>query len=242
MPYDSYPMKTKIFALVIAIFILSSCSGEAEYTPPELEISRIEFTSEQIESAEDIPEFRTLFETGSSVVYSYIWLQNAETLTGAYKVQMSWFYPNDLRPPVARHTIEMEPNQNIAQFSLHNEEGLNVGPYKVIIRAGLADGPLSASGSARLFVGMDMDSADKYLEEEAEFIKKREEEKEKKRIEREAEEARKAALSGSTMTGEDLMDMEMMPPMMEEGMGLEQPPVEEDMELPPDLVGEEEVE
>jgi len=240
LPYDSYPMKTKIFASVITILILSSCSAEEEYSAPSLEVTRMAFTSEPIESETDIPEFKQFFETGSSVIYSYIWFQNTETLTGAYKTQISWFYPNDLRPPIARHVIDMEPNQNIAQFSLHNEEGLNNGPYKIIVRSGLADGPLSASGSSRIFIGMSKEDSDKYLEEEAEFLKKREIEKEKQRIAREAEEARKAALSGSslsgsTMSGEDIMGLE---DGLVEGLEEELGELEEETDLPPDLVGE----
>ena len=200
--------RTTLIITLISASLLVACLEEPPPLPP-LEIERIEVTEEPIESDKPVPEFKTYFGTGVDVIYSYVWINNADTMTGSFPVRMTWFSPSDLSPPIARRDIELEPGQGIAQFSIHNEGGMRNGPYKLIGRAGKSTSELTASGSKRFFVGMTPEEADEYLEQEAEYIKKRDEERAKREAERkiqEEEEARLKALygTGGTMTGEGL--------------------------------------
>ena len=161
--------RTTLIITLISASLLVACLEEPPPLPP-LEIERIEVTEEPIESDKPVPEFKTYFGTGVDVIYSYVWINNADTMTGSFPVRMTWFSPSDLSPPIARRDIELEPGQGIAQFSIHNEGGMRNGPYKLIGRAGKSTSELTASGSKRFFVGMTPEEADEYLEQEAERL------------------------------------------------------------------------
>ena len=164
-------MKLLVTSLV---FLLLSACGPKEPPPPTPEIGRIAMSTEKIEAGKPLPAFVQLFEEGVTAIYTYVWLGNVETMTDTFPVRASWFSPNDLNPPIARTTIELTPPQSIAQFSLHAEDGIQSGPYKIIIRAGEN---FTASGSMRFFVGMTEGEAEKFLQEEEKLLRAREEER-----------------------------------------------------------------
>src|SRR3989344_3002294 len=155
-----------IFISLLPLF-LASCSGTAIDAPP-LAIEHIVSSKEMIDPGKPLPEFTLYFATGTTVVHSYVWLKNFESMTGSYVVRMRWHYPNDFRPPMAQRVVTLGSGQNVAQFSFHDEKGLAVGPYLLDVRAGKDEMNLTASGSARFFIGMDESAAEEYLKEEAE--------------------------------------------------------------------------
>jgi len=207
--------RTTLLTTLLSAGILVACLEPPPPLPP-LEIDRIEVSEEPIESDKPLPEFKTYFGTGTDVIYTYVWLNNADTMTGSFPVRMTWFSPSDLAPPVARRDIELEAGQGIAQFSIHNENGLQNGPYKLIGRAGRSVSDLTASGSKRFFIGMTPEEADEYVEQEEAYVKKRDEERAKREAEKKIEDAEKARLealygTGASMTGAGLGTGAIMP-------------------------------
>ena len=206
-------MRIRLFACLAFILTASACRGiDRQVVAPEpLEIDRIESTLESIESGNPLPPFMQFFDEGTTAINSYVWLRNSKTMTGSYPVRMRWFSPNDFRPPIAQSVVEMEPGQQIAQFSIHNESGLTNGPYQLFVRAGKDLSNLSASGSKRFFVGMTPEQAQDFMNQETAFRKKRDE----KRAKRAAEEARARAGSGTvTGSGADLGGSGHLPPAL----------------------------
>lgn len=159
--------------------LLLSCSPTRPPSPPPppLEISRIELSAEPIEERKPFPTFTDHFEEGTKIIYAYVFFRNVETMTGSFPVRVQWFHPSDLSPPIAMSEITMTPPQAIAQFSLHNDGGMEKGPYKVLFFGG-KDG--AATSSARFFVGMTKEEAEVYLRQEEEMVKKMEEERRKR--------------------------------------------------------------
>lgn len=181
----------RLLTVIGCLLFLPACSGEIAQgpPPPPLDIVRIATTAEPIIPGEEIPPFLTFFETGTTVVYSYVWIANTETMTGSFPVRMRWFSPNDLRPPIAHRDITLEPGQSVAQFSIHNESGHANSPYKIIARTGKDLSSLTASGSHRFYIGVSEQDAQIFLEQEAEYLQKREEERRKRKEEEERKKA-----------------------------------------------------
>ena len=180
-----YPVRCLIILSLIFVSLLSACGETAvpQPPPPPLKITRVESTDVPIEAGKPFPDFHPYFEVGVSVIYTYVWLENAQFMTGAFMVRMRWFSPNDFRPPIAQHEIEVQPGQDIAQFSVHNEDGMNPGPYQLIARAGKDASSLTASGSSRFFIGMTEEEAETFLTEEEAFRKARDEKRAKQKEE-----------------------------------------------------------
>ena len=233
-----------LIAFLFAFIGLAACAPEEIKEEDQIMIEHIVSSVEPIVPGEPFPPFLTHFETGATVIYSYVWLKNTETMTGSFPVRMRWFAPNDFRPPMAQREIELEPGQNVAQFSIHNEDGMPRGPYMLLARTGRKLSELTASGSSRLFVGMTEEESETFLKEEEEFriardaeMKRREEERKKQE---EEEVKRKAEMgTGATMTGEGLLPGGALGPMGDvqvgekEGTGAALPGA-----LPPGLVGD----
>lgn len=170
-----------LLAPLLSLLLLSCFPTQPPSPPrPPLEITRIELSSEPIDPKEPLPTFTDHFEEGTKVIYAYVFFRNVETMTGSFPVRVQWFYPNDLSPPLAMSEITMTPPQAIAQFSLHNDAGMEKGPYKVLFFGGRDYG---ATGSARFFVSMTKEEAMEYLKEEEEMVKKMEEERKKQESE-----------------------------------------------------------
>lgn len=153
--------------------LLAACSGTIAEVP-KLRIENVVSSAEPIELGKPFPEFTQYFATGTTVVYTYVWLKNYESMTGSYLVRMRWHHPNDFQPPIMQRTVTLS-GQNVAQFSFHSEKGIAVGPYLLDVQAGMDEILFTASGSARFFIGMSEDAANQYLLEEAEFKRKWEE-------------------------------------------------------------------
>lgn len=190
--------RIRFCALLLCVAALTSCGG-AEVTGPESEpkpivITEIVSSAEPIDPDAPLPVFTEHFDEGVTAIYSYVTIQNSETMTGSFPVRMRWFSPNDARPPFAQRVVEMEPGQNIAQFSINNAAGLASGPYMLIARSGKDLYSLStASGSARFFVGMTPEESEIYLIQEAEAkaeYERRKKEKMEEYKKKEAEEAK----------------------------------------------------
>ena len=215
----------RLFPAIFIFFAAFSAACGPTESPSlrgEFGIRAIFSSTEPIRPEEGyVPEFQTHFATGTTVVYSYVFLENAQTMTGSFPVRLRWFYPNDFRPPMAQHIVELEPGQEVAQFEIHNESGMQPGPYMLIARSGRDQSNFTASGSVRYFVGMTEEEARVFLEEEEEYRRQREEE----RIRREAEEQERIEREG---TGSLLLPEDMI-------MGNEQ-----DALLSPTLIGGEE--
>lgn len=178
--------------LALLSFLLLSCSPtHAPPSSPPLEIARIELSAEPVDPGKPLPTFTDHFEEGTKVVYAYVWFRNVETMTGSFPVRVQWFHPNDLSPPIAMSQIAMTPPESIAQFSLHNDRGMEKGPYKVLFFGGRDS---SVTGAARFFVGMTKEAAGEYLKQEEEMVKKMEEERKRREEE--------AARAGETGTGD----------------------------------------
>lgn len=238
-------MKQSLTLIISFLFVicLSACFPEEVKEEDQIMIEHIVSSLEPIVPGEPFPPFLTHFETGATVIYSYVWLKNTETMTGSFPVRMRWFSPNDFRPPMAQREVELEPGQNVAQFSIHNEDGMPNGPYMLLARTGRKLSELTASGSARIFVGMTEEEADTFLKEEAEFRAMRDQqmkEREEERKKQEAEEAkRKAEMgTGATATGDGLLPEGALGPMgdVEVGVG-EGTETGTEGELPPGLTG-----
>jgi len=213
-----------LIAFLIAFIGLAACAPEEIKEEDQLMIEHIVSSVEPIVPGEPFPPFLTHFETGATVIYSYVWLKNTETMTGSFPVRMRWFAPNDFRPPMAQREIELEPGQNVAQFSIHNEDGMPRGPYMLLARTGRKLSEMTASGSARLYVGMTEEETETFLEEERKFrvtrdaeMKKREEERKKQ----EEEEAKRKAEggTGATATGDGLLPGGALSPMGDVDVG-----------------------
>lgn len=182
----------RLFLLIALPFLLLSCVVE-EKGPP-LMIESVLSSKNQIDPSKPLPEFTTHFASGTTVVYSYVSLKNFESMTGAYVVRMRWHYPNDFRPPMAQRIVTLSLGQNVAEFSLHDEKGLQHGPYLLDARAGKDELNLTASGSARFFVGMTEEESKTYLKEEAEYKRKYEEDRAKREEEQKNADEEKRAL------------------------------------------------
>jgi hypothetical protein len=217
MPYNIF-MKdscTSVFLVLFLVLGISACGG-VDAPPPSLTIDRIQSTPDAIDPVNPQPAFTQFFSTGATVIYTYVFLSNTETMTGSFSVRLRWFFPNDLRPPIAQHVLELQPGQNIAQFSLHNEDGLRQGPYQLIARAGKNPSELTASGSSRFFIGMSPDEAQNFLDEEAEFMRQREEVRRKQEEERKKQEE-EDRLNTQSDSGEFMP--EDLPPVLTDGAG-----------------------
>ena len=188
------------------LFLLTACVS-AQNALKEPEIEYIVSSATQIDPAKSLPEFTLYFASGTTVVHSYAFLKNLESLTGSYVVRMRWHYPNDFRPPMAQRVVTLSPGENVAQFSLHDGAGLQNGPYLLDVRAGKDEMNLTASGSARFFIGMTPEEAETYLVDEAEYKKKWEEDRAKREAEQEKAEAEKRALE-EKLGWEDRMGVE----------------------------------
>ncbi len=175
--------------------VLSACAGGNG----PVTVSRILSSSKPIVEGEPLPEFSEHFQTGTTVVYSYVIVENTKTMTGSFPVRLRWFYPNDYRPPMAQHTVMLEPGQEVAQFEIHNDKGLMRGPYMLIPAFGKDQSSLTETGSSRFFIGMTQEESQTFLTEEADYRRRQENER---RL-REAEDA--LAASGSLSTGSRLM-------------------------------------
>lgn len=173
-----YPVGMHLLAPFLFLLLLSCSPTQPPSRPPPLEISRIELRAQPIEENKPLPTFTDHFEAGTKVVYAYVWFQNVQTQTGSFPVRVQWFHPNDLSPPLAMSEIKMTLPESIAQFSLHNDGGMEKGPYKVLFFGGTDYG---ATGSARFFVGMTREEAEASLREEEEVKRKMEEERGKKK-------------------------------------------------------------
>ena len=234
-------IRTTFVITLLSASLLVACLEETKQPLLPLDIERIEVSEQPIEPDKPLPEFKTHFGTGANVIYTYVWLRNADTMTGSFPVRMTWFSPSDLAPPIARRDIELEPGQSVAQFSIHNENGMQRGPYKLIGRAGKNLSELTASGSKRFFVGMTLEEADEYVRQEEEFIRQRDEERAKREAERKKEkeeEARLKALNstGSTMSGADLGTGALLPTLpLVDNEDSENPEELENQEVPSEL-------
>ena len=184
-------MKRFLLLFALPVF-LASCVPAKE--PPPLMIESIVSSKGPIDPAKPLPEFTTHFATGTTVVNSYVSLRNFESMTGTYVVRMRWHYPNDFRPPMAQRVVTLNAGQNVAQFSLHDEKGLANGPYLLDARAGKDEMTLTASGSARFFVGMTEKESEEYLKEEAQYKKNWEAERAKREEEQKKADEEKRAL------------------------------------------------
>lgn len=171
-------MRGRFFLAAECSLLLLSCSPTQPPSPPSspLAISRIELSAEAIDPKEPLPTFRDHFEEGTKIIYAYVFFRNVETMTGSFPVRVQWFYPNDLRPPLAMSEIRMTPPASIAQFSLHNDTGMEKGPYKVLFFGGKDYG---ATSSARFFVSMTKEEAMTFLKQEEEMVKNVEEERQR---------------------------------------------------------------
>ncbi len=183
-----------LIASACCAVLLSACAGSGG----ELAVTRILSSAEPIIDGEPLPVFSDHFQTGATVIYSYVFLENTKTMTGSFPVRLRWFYPNDFRPPMAQHVVMLEPGQEVAQFELHADSGIPVGPYQLIARSGPDQSTFTASGTTRFFVGMSPASAEQFVAEETEFRRQREEERARREAE---EEERLTAESGSVMSG-----------------------------------------
>jgi hypothetical protein len=155
-----------LFSLLFPLSLLSACTPER--LPPEpLRLSSIVIGAEPIEDGKPLPTFGQYFAEGVEILYVYAQFENMRTLTGSVHVMMDWYVPNDFHPPTSRTRLELQPPQNVAQFSLHRRGGMGKTPHMVIIRAGENPQNLTESGSMRFFTGMTTDEARKALEEEA---------------------------------------------------------------------------
>src|SRR3989344_748461 len=163
------PMMHRWILFGILPFIVA-CTGTVS-EKPKMQVEYIVSSSEPIEPGKPFPEFTQYFATGTTVVYSYVWLKNYESQTGTYIVRMRWHYPNDFHPPMMQHTVTLS-GQNVAQFSFHDENGIKTGPYMLDVQTGKDEIIFSGSGSARFFVGMSESAAAEYLREEAEYKQK----------------------------------------------------------------------
>lgn len=229
-----------IFLLVL-LPLLASCGDGAK--KPALQIDNVVSSSDPIDPANSaLPEFTQYFGTGTEVVYSYVQLKNVESMTGGAVVRMRWYYPNDFRPPIAQRVVDLQPGQNVAQFSIHTKGGLTVGPYQLEVWAGKNETTLTSSGAARFFVGMNEAAADQYLIDEAEYRRKWEEERKKREEEqKKLEEEKKETGTGNMMKkgeSEDGGDEENKEGNIETGSN-EQSEGNIEGELPPILTGEE---
>src|SRR3989344_4703086 len=187
------PFCMKFLLPAFLLLLLTACVS-AQNALKEPEIEYIVSSATQIDPAKSLPEFTLYFASGTTVVHSYAFLKNLESLTGSYVVRMLWHYPNDFRPPMAQRVVTLSPGENVAQFSLHDGAGLQNGPYLLDVRAGKDEMNLTASGSARFFIGMTPEEAETYLVDEAEYKKKWEEDRAKREAEQEKVEAEKRAL------------------------------------------------
>lgn len=202
-------MKNAVILSAIGLVLLAACTAETPKKP--LMVETIVSSSEPIVPGEPFPPFKEHFSSGTTVIYTYISFENTETMTGAFPVRLRWFYPNDFRPPIAQHVVSLEPSQRIAQFSIHNENGLPIGPYMLIPAYGKDQSSLTETGSARFFVGMTDEEAKKFIKEETEFRAKRDEEMAKREEERKKQEAEAAAWAEkwrANMEGKDTFDVE----------------------------------
>jgi len=206
-------------ALLLVTVLLSACGETVAPQPPlpPLKITRVESTDVPIEAGKAFPDFHPHFEEGVSVIYTYVWLENAQFMTGAFMVRMRWFSPNDFRPPIAQHEIEVQPGQDIAQFSVHNEDGMNPGPYQLIARAGKDASSLTASGSSRFFIGMTEEEAEEFLTEEDTFRKARDEKRAKQKEEQaKAQKEEDMDALEKISGGEDIKEEEIPPASADE--------------------------
>jgi len=189
-------MRTVLPFLFLAGFFVA-CTPVTKIPPPPLTISHVLVSSEKIEEGKPLPEFAEHFEEGHKVLYAYVFFENVATMTGSFPVRFQWFSPNDFSPPIGMSSVEMAPPSSVAEFALHDGEGLKRGPYQALIFAGE---PLTATGSVRFFINMTPEETEEFMKADAfarvEQEKRRLEAEEKAKIE---EEKKKAAGSGESL-------------------------------------------
>ena len=154
--------------LLIAVIsggFLAACVVQEQETP-QLKIAGIPNTAGQIIPGKPLPKFQDGFDAETTTVRSYVQLVGMETTTESVVVRMQWFSQNDLRAPIFQRVITVLPQQNVAEFTLHNTAGLPAGPYQVIAFAGTDHARLTTSGSSRFFIGMTRTEALEFLEKE----------------------------------------------------------------------------
>lgn len=157
----------------VALLFLTGCAVERG-TPPRLRIANVVSSATPIEPEKPLPLFSLHFDEGVKALYTYVWFRNVATMTGGFPVHAQWFSRNDFTPPIAMHSLTMTPPQSIAQFSFHDESGIESGPYEIRLFAGE---PLAATGSAKFFVGMTPEEIRQFLAEEDAFRKRMAEER-----------------------------------------------------------------
>lgn len=104
-------------------------------------------------------------------------------------VEATWFSPDDRRMPLGRTTILLASGANIARFSIASTVDWQKAPYmlQVYARSGEGEEAQVASGSLSFFMGLSEKEIEDYRKEyaawkveEAEIIRKAQEEAEKK--------------------------------------------------------------
>ena len=217
-----------MFLNALFLGFLIACTPIEKIPPPPLTISHVLVSSEKIEEGKPLPEFSEHFEEGHKVLYAYVFFENVQTMTGSFPVRFQWFSPNDFSPPIGMSSVEMAPPSSVAEFALHDGEGLKRGPYQALVFAGE---PLTATGSVRFFVNMTPEETEEFMK--ADVFARVEQEKRRKEAEEKAklEEKEKGTGSGEMMGGSGGLEGVLAPrsPEGEVGKGQE--------ELPPALTG-----
>ena len=120
--------------LLIAVIsggFLAACVVQEQETP-QLKIAGIPNTAGQIIPGKPLPKFQDGFDAETTTVRSYVQLVGMETTTESVVVRMQWFSQNDLRAPIFQRVITVLPQQNVAEFTLHNTAGLPAGRTRLL--------------------------------------------------------------------------------------------------------------
>lgn len=148
----------KIFCLCCAVF-LAGCSGSYDHDIQFIGVSTGSLMSD-IESL----HFQTTFpknEHGLVGIASF-----AKPMDG-YRVNATWFSPDERRMPMGRSTIMLESGATIARFSLQSTTDWNPAPFTLridVYRPGETE-ELVSSGSTVFFIGMNQAQIDEYNKE-----------------------------------------------------------------------------
>ena len=200
--YDFCMWQILLLGILLA---LTACTATQPPSAP-LRIDHIAMSAEPVKDGKPLPTFRDHFEKEPKVLYAYVWFENVRSMTGSFPIRAMWFYPSDLRPPVAVSEIRMTPPDSIAQFSFHDAKGIPKGPYQILFSAGPK---YTATGSIRFFVGMTEKEAREFMQEDtdarrmmAEAQQKRAEDQPSPDGLRLAREAKKRAESGALVPKE----------------------------------------
>ncbi len=213
------------FFPILFLSILVSCTPGELPLPPPLRVAQVVVSSEKVVEGEALPLFSQYFEEGQKALYTYVIFENVATMTGSFPVRLQWFSPNDFSPPIGMSMITMEPPSSIAEFALHDDAGMERGPYEVLVFAGENS---TATGATRFFVGMTPEEASEFLKQEAEIERQMEERRaSKESIEgiegNESNEGTEGGtgLSGPKHEGTDGEEENVLPPSLKDGVGEE---------------------